>query len=261
MPSSDNEEFRLSKLYTNQLFKSLELGEVPITDFELTQLSVKFLFYRFPLSSATVRLWPVTTVVHPDTRSIYAIARVSERGFVVRRGCNLVEPEDTFLSGIRSMYATRVSWRAAVKSFRKWSERVAKAAGKGTGPDLWKQFNQSREFFENQTKEGAGNSHFTSIEQVEISVRIKQAKEYIHNSSELTDEQFSRIATRLEYIEEASKRIGRKDWLIMFNGTVLGMMVNDTITPQVAQHIFVLIVHGLGHFFGYGGPPLPLAGT
>jgi hypothetical protein len=47
----------------------------------------------------------------------------------------------------------------------------------------------------------------------------------------------------------------------MFNGTVLGMMVNDTITPQVAQHIFVLIVHGLGHFFGYGGPPLPLAGT
>ncbi len=260
MPSSDHEEFRLSKLYTNELFKRLELGEVPVTDFELTQRSIKFLFYRYPLSPATVRLWPVTVIVHPDTSSIFAIARVSGRGFIGKRECNLVEPEDEFLSGMRDNYSNRVSWGTVTRSVQRWEKRVVKAADRGKGPDLWEELKRSREFFESQAEQGTSNSPFTSTEQAEISARIKQAKEYIRTSGEPTSEQISRIEARLDYIAEASERIGRKDWLMMFYGTVFNQMVTDTITPQVAQHIFVLVVHGLGHFFGSGGPPLHLPG-
>ncbi len=260
MPSSDNEEFRLSKIHTNELFKRLELGKIPVTDFELTQLSVKFLFYRFPMSQATVHLWPVTAIVHRDTRSIFAIARVSKRDFVGRRQCNLIEPEDEFLSGMRSTYLTRASWGAITRALQRWEKRVAKAADKGNGPDLWEGLRGSREFFGSQAEQGASNSPFNSSEQAEISVRIKQAKEYIQTSGETSGEQISQIEARLDYIAEASKRVGRKDWLMMFNGAVLSMMVADTIPPQVAQHIFVLVVHGLAHFFGSGGPPPHLPG-
>ena len=50
--------------------------------------------------------------------------------------------------------------------------------------------------------------------------------------------------------------MGRKDWLLLFGGTVFNLIVTDTVTPSVAGQIFTTVVHGLIHLFtGAGGPP------
>lgn len=152
--------------------------------------------------------------------------------------------------------SNEINWEEVVKYVQTWVDGINETIN-----DLWEQFDQSSgELLGGEPAQTIENTPFTRDEQTEISARIKQAKEYIQTSGELTSEQKSRIETRLDHAEEASKRIGRKDWLMMFNGAVFSLILTDSITPQVAQHIFTLVVHGLGHFFGYGGPPPHLPG-
>lgn len=262
MPSSAHEEFRLSKFYTNALFKTLERGQIQIAEFELIQLTVDLRFYRIPDSHAKIRPWPVTVIVHRSTRSIFAAARVTKRGFSVRSKSNFFGSDDEFASSMRTGFWVRHAggWNVTLASAERWEKRVAKAAEREKGSDLWKELKYGKGFFEGESGQDTSNTPFTGAEQAEISARIKQARDYVRTSGELKSEQIARIETRLDHIEEASTRIGRKDWLMMFNGGILSLVLADTITPQMAQHIFMLVVHGLGHFFGYGGPPPHLPG-
>ena len=65
----------------------------------------------------------------------------------------------------------------------------------------------------------------------------------------------SRIEARLDEAEEASRRIGRKDWLMAFNGAVFSLILTDLLPAQAAEHILVMTLAGLGHLFGIGSPP------
>ena len=103
-------------------------------------------------------------------------------------------------------------------------------------------------------RELADGSIYKMLRQIELSACAGRL-------GELTAEQIEHIDARLDEAEEASKRIGRKDWLLLFGGTILNLIVTDTVTPSVAGHIFTTVVHGLIHLFtGAGGPPQILAG-
>jgi len=78
------------------------------------------------------------------------------------------------------------------------------------------------------------NAPFTSEEQTQIPARIGEIKGYIRATYELTAEQMSRVEERLDNAEEASKRIGRKDWLMAFNGAVFSLFLSDLIPQQAA---------------------------
>jgi hypothetical protein len=104
------------------------------------------------------------------------------------------------------------------------------------------------------------NTPFTASEQADVSEQIKQVRDYIRATFELTSEQISRVEETLNHAEEASRHMGRKDWLLLFNGAVFSLILTDLITPQAAQHILMLTVNGLGHLFGFGGAPPHLLG-
>jgi hypothetical protein len=65
----------------------------------------------------------------------------------------------------------------------------------------------------------------------------------------LLGEQISRLEARLDETEKASHRIGRKDWLLLFFGVVLTLIVTDLITPPIVAHIFMMAVDWLHHLF------------
>lgn len=73
----------------------------------------------------------------------------------------------------------------------------------------------------------------------------------------LSVEQLAVIDKRLEEAAEASQRLGRKDWKSLFYGAVFGLIVNDAIPPDVAQHIFTGVLHGIAHLIGGGDLPGP----
>ncbi len=108
---------------------------------------------------------------------------------------------------------------------------------------------------------GAGfygpNRPFTSAEQAEIADQLRAVRDSVRKNFELTDKQLKAIDKGLEEAEEAGKRLGRKDWRSLFYGVVLGLIVNDAVPPDVAQHIFAGILQGVAHLLGGGPPPLP----
>jgi predicted Zn-dependent protease with MMP-like domain len=45
-----------------------------------------------------------------------------------------------------------------------------------------------------------------------------------------------------------------------FYGAVMSTFMTDEISPHVIQTVLSTVVHGIGHIFGFGGPP-PVIGT
>jgi hypothetical protein len=101
------------------------------------------------------------------------------------------------------------------------------------------------------------NTPFTPAERAEIAKQLRATRRSVQKNYGLSAEQLSAIDRRLEEAEEASKRLGRKDWKLLFYGAVFGLILNDAVPPDVAQHIFTGVVHGITHLLGGGVPPGP----
>jgi hypothetical protein len=71
----------------------------------------------------------------------------------------------------------------------------------------------------------------------------------------LSVEQVKHVEQRFDQAEDASRRLGRKDWFLLFLGTVSSLILPALVPPEVVQHIFIAAAHGLGHLFGYEPPP------
>lgn len=132
---------------------------------------------------------------------------------------------------------------------RKWMET----------PDLWEEFRNVAESLQAAESTDSSNALFAPEEQAEISARIQQVKNYIRTAYELTADQLARVEERLDEAEEASRRLGRKDWMNAFLGATFGLLLSDVISQQAATHIVITVVTGLGHLFGVGSvaPGLP----
>jgi len=127
-------------------------------------------------------------------------------------------------------------------------------------PDLWEKLKHDRDFLTGQASPDIENTPFTATEQSEVSGHLRQIKNNLNNIPELTSAQVSEIGIRLEHLEEASERVGRKDWLMMFNGAIASLILSDLLPPQIAEHIIVMAIQGLAHLFGIGGLPHLLTG-
>ena len=47
--------------------------------------------------------------------------------------------------------------------------------------------------------------------------------------------------------------MGSKDWVLLFSGRILALILTDTVTPDAAHHILNMALHGLVHLFVEGG--------
>jgi hypothetical protein len=146
-----------------------------------------------------------------------------------------------------------LKWVAVEQVTRAWVGQVKRQ-------DVWTGNEQVKDAFTAAQGEKAGNAPFTKDEQMQITAQLQGVKEQLKEQFELTSEQIAHIDERLNEAAEATERMGRKDWLLLFGGTIFNLIVTDTVTPSVAGHIFTTVIHGLIHLFtGTGGPPQILA--
>ena len=64
---------------------------------------------------------------------------------------------------------------------------------------------------------------------------MDEIKELVRKPFELTANQLAAIDQRLNDAEEASKRLGRKDWVMMFYGAVMSTFITDSVLVSVVQ--------------------------
>jgi hypothetical protein len=258
-------QYELSKFKKNDLFRAIESSGIAVIDFELSIYKVPFWITLDILPVKRVD-WPITAVYHQKTKSIFGLRQVSSNqfGFASFKG-NWDSAADLF-NAKQFSANPYITWDDSLWRFRQWLDAVKvhieRVEEYERAPDLWKELKRSKDFLGGQPEQDVENTPFTEAEQVEISGQIALIREYIKTAHELTSEQIAQVESKLDEAEGASRRVGRKDWLMAFNGAVFSLLLTDLITPPTAQHIMLMTIHGLSHLFGIGGPPvhLPPAG-
>jgi len=139
-----------------------------------------------------------------------------------------------------------------LEAFANWADEsryVAETA------DFWAELKRAPEILAAAQAAEASNAPFTPAEQADISRRLDEIKEFVRKKFELTSEQLSAIDERLDDIKEASERLGRKDWLMLFYGGLVSTFLADAVPSSVIQTVLATAVRGIALPFGFGDPP------
>lgn len=181
-----------------------------------------------------------------------------ESGSVIEINIVPMKPRPDYIFTFQVMDGTAgpilhlASMDAAIPHIQKWANEVALVS---KAPDFWAEIRRSRELAVDIQRADTNNTPFTKDEQRQIVVELEAIKHYVKEQLQLTNEQKAHIDESLDEIAVASERVSRKDWRLLAYGTVVNMVVNDVVTPDVARHIFIMLVQGIAHLIGGGGPP------
>jgi hypothetical protein len=61
---------------------------------------------------------------------------------------------------------------------------------------------------------------------------------------------------KVDYLVSAAHRLGRKDWLNVCAGAILGYILTASLAPEAARDMLVGLLRTIGHLCGL--PDLPL---
>jgi hypothetical protein len=161
------------------------------------------------------------------------------------------------VGGANQVGSTSLSWAQLMVKLGTWADETKYEIDT---PDLWADLRRVPQVLGASQATDASNAPFTPNEQSEISRRLDEIKKLVRERFELTGEQLAVIDQRLDDAEEASKKIGRKDWVMMFYGAVMSTYMTDAVPPTVIQTVLTTVVHGIAHIFGFGAPP-PIIST
>lgn len=196
-------------------------------------------------------------VITHNSGSTYVATKMASRLgylFIFRRVRFMVEAYTK--DGLYRTYKTKFSSSGLLPSLQKWANDVKQTT---EAPDYWEDLKRNREFITDVRGEDSGNAPFAQDEQNQIAAQLQVIKEFVAEKFELSSEQMTLIEEKLDEAAEASSRMGRKDWLLLFSGTIFTVIVTDIVTPGVAEHIFTMVINSLGHLFtgGSESPQIP----
>jgi hypothetical protein len=204
------------------------------------------------------RLDPNEFDLHTNERWPGLVHKTSDSYFLFKVNRYKILPNNPITGGQYAVKSRVEPGRQSLASVYLWDnvlERASRWCSEIKEPDLWYEAEAAKEIFATANEE-PDNTPFTHEEQTDISVQLTAISKSIRELYALSDEKMSQISARLDEAEKASRRMGRKDWLLLFSGTILTLIVTDIVTPDVAHHIFTMAMQGLGHLF-QGGPNPP----
>lgn len=246
----------LTKYERNALLTAIEESGAPVTEFELsaavaigTPYRGAFVLVSHPGSASLVRIF----VFEGPQRTFTIGGEIGNGDPALTRSERMASFAQTLSRGLPPhVLQGKMALPVLALSVATWAKTVVSEFREYEAtPDLWAEIRQSRELFVAPLE----NTIFTEGEQAEISNYLRELKEYIKTTYELTAGEMAEVEQKLDQAEEASHKMGGKDWLMLFNGALFSLVVTDLIPPQAVQHILLMTLHSLGHLFGFGAPP------
>jgi hypothetical protein len=124
-------------------------------------------------------------------------------------------------------------------------------------PDLWASLPQENELLSIDPAE-AVNTPFTADEQVQIKKTIEEIRAYITSTYTISSEPLAKVNRKLDYLIDASRRVGRIDWKTIFVGALVGLVLERLIPAGSGfQQLIGIAGYLLRHVFGNViSPPL-----
>lgn len=89
--------------------------------------------------------------------------------------------------------------------------------------------------------EDPNNLPFDENELAHIANSIVTLKGQLKQSDQFAPEQLSLINRKLDEIQSASQRLGRKDWINYVAGTLTATCISASFAPEVTKNLFTLV--------------------
>jgi len=145
-------------------------------------------------------------------------------------------------------YADPGSWENQKGYFEKWLNYLRREIEQ---PDLWDEIRLAQEAFEKGLDPYTQNKTFNNDQITQIEVGINQILDYIKSLENVSEEQYELVKGELEYLKDASKRLVRKDWILMSITTITAIVINLSLSTEEGRVIFKILekaVQGLIKF-------------
>jgi hypothetical protein len=103
----------------------------------------------------------------------------------------------------------------------------------------------------------SGTRRSPPAEQEEIARQLRELRDYVSRTYSLSESQSRLLEERLDYLASAARRVGRKDWLLMAAGLILGYVLTAALPPEAAMDILRTLLRSIGQILGHGPMGLP----
>jgi hypothetical protein len=254
---------RLTKVQRNELYRAVEQAGLDLAQCQLTEKvqpgthahwEGKGIFSRAYVEA--VRESSVTTIAHESSESRFSIEEYTsgEIQYLVTSVFAGTQRSAERYRREGSSYLSERIWKAIVEAASDWAATVK---AEYVDPDYWSEFRRGAHFFATARGEAFANAAFTPDEQRQIAHQLSVIGEYVKNTYALTLEQARHLDEQFDEAAEASKRMERKDWLLLFGGALLSLLLSSVVPPEAIHHILTMTAHSLGHLFGPPAAPLP----
>ena len=133
---------------------------------------------------------------------------------------------------------THGEWWRTEDDINDWLAELRKEVD---APDLWNEFQQQKEFAASLVDDGTdSDTPFTQPERKQIIEALDDIKKQLVNMRHWDVQQAAIIDNQFKHMEEASNRIGRKDWMLFIYGSIMSVLINLSVTPEQGHAIMAL---------------------
>ena len=122
-------------------------------------------------------------------------------------------------------------------------------------PDKWAELQKKAQLVSAASDSITENSPFTSFEQNHIADQLQVMVERAQHTYSLSAAQIKALNERLDYVVEASHRLGRKDWFLLFAGVIFTYLPT-LLPPEAIRDMSLGLLKAIGHLQGFSDLPL-----
>jgi len=134
-------------------------------------------------------------------------------------------------------------WADQLENVRTWLECLASEAQE---PDLWAEIEKYRISEDTDTLAQIVNEPFSAHQAEQIQIGILKVRSYLEQFSKNNASQSAFVNEQLDYLVDAAKRQGKRDWLHTSIGVIMTITTALALAPDEAKNIWNILKTTLG---------------
>ncbi len=132
-------------------------------------------------------------------------------------------------------HGKHTSWVGVVQNVELWVEYLKREI---ETVDLWEALVYDNQLVQEATQQPSENLPFSESELPDVWKALDEIKSYVVKTHELSEDQKKIVDARFSYIEEAAKRMGRKDWVNIVISNLLSIVITLSLSGESTRDLF-----------------------
>ena len=129
------------------------------------------------------------------------------------------------------------SWELQIDYVKGWLSYLKREIA---SPNLWETISQ-QSLLKSDIEKIQSNELFTPEEINHIQSSIREIKDYVLATYSLTESNKLFLENKLDYLVDSSKRLGRKDWIIILIGIITNIVMSLSFAPETTKDFFKVV--------------------